>query len=71
MCYAIPGRIIEIKGDIAFVDYSDERREARLLDETFKVGDYVYVGNKIVLDKVPEKEALKAIKAWASIKNKK
>lgn len=68
MCLAIPGRIIEIDGEKVIVDYGSEKREARLLDKNFKVGDYVIVGGKIVLDKISEQEALEAIKAWESLK---
>ncbi|MDO8740782.1 MAG: HypC/HybG/HupF family hydrogenase formation chaperone [Candidatus Woesearchaeota archaeon] len=68
MCLAIPGKIIEIKEDKVIVDYGSEKREARLLDKSFKVGDYVIVGGKIVLDRISEQEALEAIKAWESLK---
>jgi len=56
MCLAVPGKIIEIKDDIAIVDYGSEKREARIVEEGFKIGDYVIVQGKIVIDKVPENE---------------
>lgn len=56
MCLAVPGKIIEIKDDIAIVDYGSEKREARIVEEGFKIGDYVIVQGKIVIDKVPEEE---------------
>ncbi len=64
MCLAFPGKIVEIKGEDAVVDYGDEKREARLLNKDIKLGDYVVVQNKLILQKVPEKQALEAIKLW-------
>lgn len=64
MCLTIPGRIIEIQGDKAVISYGSEKREARLLDESFKAGDYVVVANKIIIERVSEQEAAEAIEAW-------
>ena len=65
MCLAIPGKIIEIKDDVAIVEYGKEKREAKLLEKNLKVGDYVIVQNKFVMQKVPEKEALEALKLFS------
>jgi hydrogenase expression/formation protein HypC len=56
MCLAIPGKITEIKKDIATVDYGSEKRRAKIVQGKFKVGDYVIVQAKIVSEKVPEKK---------------
>jgi hydrogenase expression/formation protein HypC len=64
MCLAIPGKIVEIKNDIAVVDYGSEKREARLFNDEIKIGDYVVVQNKLILQKIPEKQALESIKLW-------
>jgi hydrogenase expression/formation protein HypC len=64
MCLAIPGKVVEIAGENAIVDYEGEKREARLLNENIKIGDYVVVQNKLILQKVPEKQALEAVKLW-------
>ncbi len=61
MCLAFPGKIIEIKQDIAIVDYGSEKRKAKLVQD-FKVGDYVLVSAGLAIQKVPEKEALEALK---------
>lgn len=65
MCLAIPGKIVEIKGSSAVVDYGSEKREANasLIDD-LKVGDYVIVNAGFVMDKVPEEQALKSLEAW-------
>jgi len=60
MCLAIPGKVIKVdtKTGIATVDYEAEQRQAGtvLLPKT-KVGDYVLVQAKMVVQKVPAKEA--------------
>jgi len=64
MCLAIPGKILEIKDNIALIDYGDEKREADCSLVKCKVGEYVIVSNKIVIDKVPEKEAIESLKMY-------
>jgi hydrogenase expression/formation protein HypC len=60
MCLAIPGKIVEIEGDRAIVDYGSEKREARIVDGDYSVGDYVIVSAKIVSDRVSEEQ----VKGW-------
>lgn len=64
MCLAIPGKIIEIKGEVAVVEYGSEKREARLMNPEIKIGDYVAVQNQLILQSIPEKEALESIELW-------
>ncbi|MFH1642463.1 MAG: HypC/HybG/HupF family hydrogenase formation chaperone [Nanoarchaeota archaeon] len=64
MCLAIPGMIIEINDGFAMIDYGKEKRKARLLDEDIKVGDYVVVQNKLVLQSIQKDQALESIKLW-------
>ena len=64
MCLAIPGKIIEINGNTAIVKYEEEKREVKLLNPEIKVGDYVVVQNKLILQSIPEKDALESIKLW-------
>jgi hydrogenase maturation factor len=60
MCLAIPGKIIEKKGDKVVVDYGGEKYSATVVDGVFKVGDYVIVQGKIVVEKVPTAQ----VKKW-------
>mgnify|MGYP001269655894 FL=1 len=69
MCLAIPGKIIEIANNEAIISYGEVKRKARLLDTNFKIGDYVIINSKIVLQKVPENEALESIKLWKNALN--
>ena len=67
MCMAIPGKVVDIKESIATVDYGSEKREVTIMNPDIKVGDYVVVQNKLILQTVPEKEALEAIKQWEEV----
>jgi hydrogenase expression/formation protein HypC len=60
MCFAIPGKVVEIdfEGN-CLVDYSGEKRDVKLLMEGIEVGDYVIVQNKIVVSKIDKEKALK------------
>ncbi|MBC8500753.1 MAG: HypC/HybG/HupF family hydrogenase formation chaperone [Nanoarchaeota archaeon] len=65
MCLSVPGKVVKIKGDKAVVDYQGEKREASLtLKKDVKVGDYVIVSAKFVMEKIPEKEAKRIIEVW-------
>jgi hydrogenase expression/formation protein HypC len=64
MCLALPGKIVEIRGENAIVEYGSEKREARLMNEDIKIGEYVIVQNQLILQSMPEKEALEAIELW-------
>jgi len=60
MCFAIPGKVVEIEGDKVIVDYEIEKREVTDILGV-SVGDYVIVSNKIIIKIVPREEALEAI----------
>jgi len=54
MCLAVPGRIVKIKSNTATVDYELEKREGKILEKGYNVGDYV-----IIQGKAEAEEALK------------
>lgn len=64
LCLAIPGKIIKIEKGFATIDYSGEQRKASTELVNVKSGDYVIVQAQFVIQKIPEKEALEAIKVW-------
>jgi len=64
MCLAVPGKIIEIRDEIATVDYDIEKRKGRIIDKKYKEGDYVIVQGGIVVQKVNKKEAEEALKLF-------
>jgi|APSaa5957512576_1039674.scaffolds.fasta_scaffold88304_2 hydrogenase expression/formation protein HypC len=59
MCLAFPGKIIEIEGSMAKVDYVSEVREVGVLSDEFSVGDYVIVQNKVIVEKIEKERAEK------------
>jgi hydrogenase assembly chaperone HypC/HupF len=63
MCFAIPGKVVEVEEEKVVVDYETEKRTAKTLFPV-NVGDYVYVSGKIVIEKLPKQQALEAIKAF-------
>lgn len=69
MCLAIPGKVVSIKNNKAIVDYFGEKRETNLINKDVKVGDYVIVQNKIIVDKIPEKDALESLNEWKKALN--
>ena len=64
MCLAIPGKITEINDDEAVVDYGAEKRTANNSLVNAKVGDYVIISGKFIVQVVPEEEAIKALETW-------
>ena len=67
MCLAMPGKIVGIKEDIATVEYPGQRREAKIIEGEYAVGDYVFVSAQIIVQKIPEKEALESLEAWKNV----
>jgi hydrogenase assembly chaperone HypC/HupF len=60
MCLTIPGKVIEIYENRFVIDYENEKRvvEMCVIDD-LKIGDYVIVTNKIIINRVPKEEAVK------------
>ena len=59
MCYAIPGRLIEINGHVGIIDYYGETRNILLDGNDTSIGDYVYAQGGVLIRKVEEIEAKK------------
>ena len=57
MCVALPGRVIEIKEDVAVCDFNGNLVEARTGLVEVQVGDYVLVHAGCILQKVSSQEA--------------
>jgi len=43
MCLLVPGKLIEIEGGAATVDYGREKRVGKLLSKEFKMGNFVII----------------------------
>jgi len=58
MCLGVPGRVVEVRGAIALVDFWGVRRETRLdvVDEPVVPGDYILNHVGFAIRKIPEGE---------------
>lgn len=57
MCVAAPGKIIEISGNDAIIEYSSNKTHANIGVVDAKVGDWVLVHAGLVIQVLPENEA--------------
>ena len=64
MCLSVPGKIIEIKNDIATVDYGIEKRKGKIIEKNYSKGDYVIIQGGIVVQKIEKKEAEEALRMY-------
>ncbi|MFH1256332.1 MAG: HypC/HybG/HupF family hydrogenase formation chaperone [Candidatus Diapherotrites archaeon] len=64
MCLAVPGRVVKAEGKGFVIDYGTEQRTIKISTVDAKEGDWVLVQQGMIVEKLGEKEAMKAIKAW-------
>ncbi len=64
MCYAIPGNVKKIAGNLVTVDYFGEERKARNDFYDLQVGDYVYAQGGYVVQKIEEELAEEILDTW-------
>jgi len=64
MCLAVPGKVLEIEGDRAKVDYGGVIRDANVSLVPAKVGDYVVVHAGFAIEIMDEEEAKQVIELW-------
>ncbi|MCK4909377.1 MAG: [FeFe] hydrogenase H-cluster radical SAM maturase HydE [Planctomycetes bacterium] len=67
MCYAIPGKIIELNDRTATVDYYGEQKKAYTDLLEVQIGDYVYAQGGFLIQKVPPKEAHDILSDWEEL----
>jgi len=68
MCYAIPAKVIEIRGDMGVVDFGNGvRREILLGLVDAKVGDYVLVHAGYAIKVLDEKSALEILREFEEV----
>lgn len=58
MCLGVPGRVVEVRGETALVDFWGVRRETRLdvVDQPVAPGDYILNHVGFAIRKIPEAE---------------
>lgn len=67
MCYAIPGKVIQVTDNIISVDYFGETRRAKNEFLEISVGDYIYAQGGFVVQKIPASEALLSLETWQEL----
>ncbi len=67
MCLAIPGRIEEIKGNKAIIDYGGIKREADISLVEVNKGDYVIVHAGFAIQVLNEEDAKETLKIFEEI----
>ena len=70
MCLAVPLKIVEIDGldSVGEVEGLSRRMRLDFIKEP-KVGEYVIVHAGFAIDRLPEKQALADIEAWAEVRD--
>ncbi len=58
MCLGVPGRVLEVRGPVAIVDFWGVKRETRLdvVDEPVAVGDWILNHVGYAIRKIPAEE---------------
>lgn len=65
MCIAAPAQIVEIRDNIATVDFGGVRQQAKLdLVEDVDVGRYVLVHSGYAIEVLSDQEAKESLEAW-------
>jgi biotin synthase len=64
MCYAIPGKVVELSEKTATVDYFGEKRKAINEFDNLKIGDFIYAQGGFVISRVSEAEAKQVLDMW-------
>ena len=68
MCLAVPLKIVEIDGLNAVGEVEGLRRRMRLdFIKEPRLGEYVIVHAGFAIERLPEKQALADIEAWAEV----
>jgi len=68
MCYAIPAKVIEVRGDMGVVDFGNGvRREILLGLVDAKVGDYVLVHAGYAIKVLDEESALEILREFEEV----
>jgi len=71
MCLAIPAKIVEVKGDVAQVDFgAGTVRDVNVSLVEAKVGEYVIVHAGFAIQVLDRKAAEETLKMWNEILNR-
>lgn len=69
MCVAAPGKVIEINGDTAVIDYNSNKVNASKGIVDVKAGDYVLVHAGLIIQVLSEDEAEAMAEIFSELEN--
>jgi hydrogenase expression/formation protein HypC len=64
MCLAVPGKIIQVDGDTAKVDYEGVVRDVNMALIEAGIGDYIIANAGFAIRKLDKKDAKKSIELF-------
>ncbi len=69
MCLGVPGRVIEINGSMATVDFWGVRRQVNLdiVDEPVKPGDYILNHVGFAIRRIPEESIAETLSLYETL----
>ncbi len=67
MCYAIPGKVLEINNKTALIEYFGEKKTALVDAGNISVGDYVYAQGGFIVEALEAAEARGILNEWEEI----
>ena len=68
MCLAVPAKVVNIRGDVAEVDFGEGiLREVNIALVETQVGEYILVHAGYAIQVIDEKEAQETLKLWGEI----
>ena len=67
MCLAVPGKVVKIKDDDVTLDYGPEQRSGKNILDDLKVGDYAIMQGKMIIQKIPKREAIQSLKLYQQV----
>jgi hydrogenase expression/formation protein HypC len=68
MCLAIPAKVLEIRGEVAKVDFGQGvTREVNVIMVEAQVGEYVLVHAGYAIQTLNQEEAEKSLRLWREI----
>ena len=69
MCLGVPGKVVEIDGNTATVDFWGVRRQVRLdvVDEPVAIGDYILNHVGFAIRRIPESEVAETLALYEQL----
>ncbi len=67
MCYAIPGKVLEVNNNTAIIEYFGEKKTALVDAGYVSVGDYDYAQGGFIVQTVEAGEAHGILNQWEDI----